>query len=150
MQILVWKSFLCFFVCLFLPMANYSLAWFPNFCPCKQKRTELRLLILALHRSTVECELLFICKLSSAAVGTAVPPTVSKGAFKKGTTVSPRAPRLPKQIAKGLAALPCNVRWASSALPPHFQLLLPICLQAQEPLKVYFRNLVQRSGHHFS
>lgn len=47
-------------------MANYSLAWFPNFSPCKQKRTELRLLILALHRSTVKQTQLSCCRYNCA------------------------------------------------------------------------------------
>lgn len=116
------------FVCLFLPMASYSLARFPNLSLCKQKRTELRLpnAVLALHRSIVEHKLLFICKLSSAGVGTTEPHTVSNCTLKQGTTGSLRAPRLPGQIAKGLAALPSSVHWSSSALLPHFQLLLPM------------------------
>jgi len=92
-------------------MDSYSLARFPNLSLCKQNRIELRLPnpVMALHGSTAEHELLFMCKLSSAGVGTAEPHTVWNCTLKQGTAGSWRASRLPGQIAKGLAALPSCV-----------------------------------------
>lgn len=115
------------FACLVLLTSSHSLARFLNWSLHKQKRTQLRLPnpALALHRSAIEHKQLFICKLSSAGVGTAEPHTVRICTLKQGITGS-WAPSLPGQIAKGLAALPNSIHWASSALPPHFQLLLPV------------------------
>lgn len=123
----------CLFVCLFLR----AIFW-QGFQADPWVSSREHWPVLALHRSEIEHELFFICKISSAGVGTARLHTVWNFTLKRGITGRWRAPRLPKQNAKGLASLLNNAHQASSALLPHLQLFLPMptfAYKQDNPLK---------------
>lgn len=122
----IFADFVLKLFCLFVCFDQQPTIFWQSFQtdPCVSSREQWP--VLALHRCKSEHELFFICKLSSAGVCTAEPRTVWNFTLKQGITGIWRAPRLPKQNAKGLASLLNNGHQASSALLPHLQLFLPM------------------------